>query len=139
MSRWRDIEGTAAHAEKPLLAYRAAEALRLKDWGLYANLVADYRRLRALLCKDYLSGQDELAGLCRDSAAEYFPLGAGTGTCLVVAENPRVIAELNEHFTRTSDMSTGRVAMPFKIREKGVGFYGFAENGLTLPMSPEPL
>ncbi len=139
MSRWRDSDGAAVHAEKPLLAYRAAEALRQQDWGLYAHLVADYRRLRALLCKDYLGGQEELAECCHDMGAEYFPLGAGTGTCLVVAENPRAIVELNEHFTQTSDLASGRMAMPFKIREKGVGFYGFTENGLTLPLPPESL
>ena len=139
MSRWRDSDGAAVHAEKPLLAYRAAEALRQQDWGLYAHLVADYRRLRALLCEDYLSGQQELAERCHDMGAEYFPLGAGTGTCLVVAEKPRAIAELYEHFTQTSDLASGRVAMPFKIREKGIEFYGFSENGLTLPESPEIL
>ncbi len=139
MSRWRDADGAALHAEKPLLAYRAAEALRLQNWGLYAHLVADYRRLRALLCEDYLSGQDELAALCQDTGAEYFPLGAGTGTCLVVAADPGAIAQLNLHFNATADLTSGRLAMPFKVREKGLEFYGFAENGLSLPASPENL
>ena len=138
MSRWRDSDGAKVHAAKPLLAYRAAEALRLKDWGLYARLVGEYRRLRAELCNDYVNGQEELAAFCLDLGAEYFPLGAGTGTCMLVAEDSRAIVALDEHFTRTADAETGRVALPFKIREKGIGFYGFSENGFSLPLSPEP-
>lgn len=136
MSRWQDLDGAAIHAEKPLLAYRAAEALRHQDWALYARLIADYRRLRALLCEVYLTGQDELSTLCQDTGTEYFPLGAGTGTCLVVGENAGAISELSAHFTRTADMQSGRMTIPFKIREKGVEYYGFKENGLALPCPP---
>ncbi len=139
MSRWQDLDGAALHTQKPLLAYRAAEALRLKDWGLFAKLVAEYRQLRGLLCKDYLAGQNELADLCQDAGAEYFPLGAGTGTCLVAAEDPRAIVELGEHFSRTADTAAGRMAMPFKVRRKGVEFYGFKESGLALPSPPAAL
>ncbi len=137
MARWRDLEGAAIHAGKPLLAYQAAEALRQQDWGLYARLVADYRRLRALLCEDYLDGQEELSALCRETGTEYFPLGAGTGTCLVVGEEAQAVTQLNEHFSASADPRSGRLAIPFKIREKGVEFYGFAENGLALPGVPE--
>ncbi len=137
MARWRDQEGAGIHAEKPRLAYLAAEALRQQDWALYARAVAEYRSLRATLCVEYLSGQDELADRCHDSGLEYFPLGAGTGTCLVVGEKAQAITQLKEYFTASADAQTGRLAMPFRIREKGVEYYGFQENGLTLPMAPE--
>ncbi len=139
MSRWRDPKGAAVHAEKPLLAYRAAEALRQQDWGLYAHLVADYRRLRAQLCEDYLSGQEELAELCHETGTEYFPLGAGTGTCLVVGENTGAIREVESCFSATTDAASGRMALPFAIREKGVEFLNFRENGLELPAPPATL
>jgi hypothetical protein len=138
MSRWLDAEGAAVHTEKPLLAYRAAEALRHQDWGLYAHLTADYRRLRAHLCRDYLAGQEELSALCREVKAEYFPLGAGTGTCLVAAEAETAICQLADHFSASADPATGRMALPFAIRQRGVEFYGFSENGLLLPEPPEP-
>ena len=138
MSRWLDAEGAAVHAEKPLLAYRAAEALRLQDWGLYAHLTADYRRLRAHLCRDYLAGQDELVALCQELRAEFFPLGAGTGTCLVVAEAETAIAQLAEQFLRQRRPRERPYVAPFAIREHGVEFFGFGENGLLLPGPPEP-
>ncbi|MCF6179995.1 MAG: hypothetical protein L3J63_11500 [Geopsychrobacter sp.] len=139
MAGWRDPEGAARHAEKPLLAYRAAEALRLQDWALYAELVGDYRRLRAHMCPDYLAGQDELAQLCHDVHAEFFPLGAGTGTCLVVAAQADSISEVADHFAASVDAHSGRMALPFAIRDKGVEFFGFSENGLQLPAEAELL
>lgn len=136
MARWQDAQGAAMHAEKPLLAYRAAEALRRRDWEAYAHYVAGYRRLRAALCADYLAGQDELAGLCHKNGTEYFPLGAGTGTCLVVGADVRAVEDVRAHFARSADPVAGRMAIPFRIREKGAEFYGFAENGLKLPDTP---
>ena len=139
MARWRDADGAALHNQKPLLAYRAAEALRLQDWELYARLTADYRRLRAQLCGEYLTGQEELAEMCRQGGAEYFPLGAGTGTCLVVAPQAEVITQLRTHFSASADPDSGRVVLPFAIRARGVEFRGFAENGLRIPEGPQVL
>ena len=136
MSRWRDPAGVAAHTEKPLLAYRAAESLRQKNWGRYAEFVGSYRQLRARLCSEYLAGQEELDACCQVVGAEYFPLGAGTGTCLAVAEKAGSIKALAEHFTATADSASGRRVLPFAIREQGVEFIGFSENGLALPSPP---
>jgi len=133
MSRWADTAGAALHGAKPLLAYTAAETLRQRDWGGYCAAIAEYRQLRRLLCADYVSGQEELAALCREAGAEYFPLGAGTGTCLVASEQPAVIAEFSQHFAQSADPQSARTAIPFKIRSQGVRYLGFVENGLALP------
>jgi len=134
MSRWADSSGAALHGAKPLLAYRAAETLRQCDWGGYCAAIAEYRQLRSLLCADYVSGQEELAALCCDAGAEYFPLGAGTGTCLVASEQPAVIAEFSRHFAQSADHQSARTAIPFKIRSQGARYLGFVENGLNLPL-----
>lgn len=133
MSRWADASGAALHRTKPLLAYKAAEAMRQRDWARYCEAIAEYRQLRALLCADYLSGQDELAALCHDTGAEYFPLGAGTGTCLVASEKPSVIEEFARHFAQSADPQSARTAIPFNIRPQGANYLGFIENGLALP------
>jgi hypothetical protein len=137
MKQWLTDAGTALHRQKAELAYLAAEALRAQDWGAYVQMVAAYRRLREQLCPAYIAGQDELAALCRETGAEYFPLGAGTGTCLVVAAETGVTAAIAAQIVASADPDRGRTALPFCIRTRGLECLNFVENGLTVPAPPQ--
>jgi len=137
MAQWRSLEGTALLMRLPELAYRATEALRMKDWVEYAAVVKEYREVRVQLCADYTTGQEELAHICKDLEAEYFPLGAGTGTCLVVSPHAGAISEISQAFRPDPEANGARNAIAFKVREQGVDFWNFVESGLKIPNSPE--
>lgn len=137
MAQWRTPEGTALHMRKTAIAYRAAEALRLKDWRDYAGAIREYREVRVKLCSAYVSGQDELQQHCQELEAEYFPLGAGTGTCLVVSPHPDSIGEISSRILSTPDEETARSVIEFKVREEGAEFLHFEEAGLKAPERPE--
>jgi hypothetical protein len=137
MAQWRSPEGTALHMRKTAIAYRAAEALRLKDWRDYAAAIKDYREVRVKLCSDYISGQSELQQHCQELEAEYFPLGAGTGTCLVVSPHADSISEISRRLHSTPDAASARSVIPFKVREEGAEFLHFEDAGLKIPQRPQ--
>ena len=139
MSAWREPEGAARHRRKPELAYLAVEALRERDWDAYGTAVAAYRMLRAELSASYLAGQDELARLCREHEAEYFPLGGGTGTCLVTCADGDALAAIVDRVEKTRDPATGRSVLPFRVRFEGVAFHGFEALGLEAPSGPREI
>lgn len=139
MQQWLSAEGTALHRQKAELAYLAAEALRAQDWTAYVQSVAAYRKLREQLCPAYIAGQEELARFCAQTGAEYFPLGAGTGTCLVVAAEAGVTAALAAQVDASADPQLGRTALPFRIRARGLDCFHFAENGLAEPAPPQSI
>lgn len=136
MQKWQSAEGTAMHRQKAELAYLAAEALRGRDWPAYVQSVAAYRKLREQLCPAYVAGQEELASFCKETGAEYFPLGAGTGTCLVVAAEVGVTAAIAAQVDASADPLLGRTALPFRIRVRGLECFHFVENDLAVPEPP---
>lgn len=137
MAQWRTPEGTALHMRKTAIAYRASEALRLKDWHDYAAAIKEYREVRVQLCSEYISGQLELQQHCEELEAEYFPLGAGTGTCLVVSPHADSISEISRRIHATPDAETARSVIPFKVREEGAEFIHFEDAGLEVPKRPQ--
>lgn len=133
MLAWGTADGAKAHHEKRQVAYQAAEAMRARDWATYAHSVGRYRELRTQLCPAYITGQDELAALCLETGAEYFPLGGGLGTCLVVSEDASAIARIREVINASADPSRARTTVPFRVRSEGAVFHHFAESGLNVP------
>lgn len=136
MAAWRSPEGAALHLEKLGLAWQGAEALRRRDWPAYADALRRYREVRATLCPDYLHGQEELATLGRELGFEHFPVGAGTGACLIAAEDPAAIVELDQRIAATADPAHARVALPVVPRRQGIVCPGFEELGLDVPSGP---
>ena len=137
MAQWRTPEGTALHMRKTAIAYRAAEALRLKGWRDYAAAIKEYREVRVQLCSDYISGQLELQQHCQELEAEYFPLGAGTGTCLVVSHHADSIGEISRRIHSTPGTESARSVIPFKVREEGAEFLHFEAAGIKVPQRPQ--
>jgi hypothetical protein len=89
------------------------------------------------LCSEYISGQLELQQHCEELEAEYFPLGAGTGTCLVVSPHADSISEISRRIHATPDAETARSVIPFKVREEGAEFIHFEDAGLEVPKRPQ--
>ncbi len=141
MAAWAVPQHARLHLMKADLAYRAAEALRLGDFEAYAATTREYRDIRVQLCARYVAGQQELSRLCDEFGAEYFPVGAGGGTCLVSSANPDSIAAIQHHMKETADLNIGRTYLPFKVRDKGLVLRGFSELGFELPArgTAEPL
>ena len=137
MKAWSTSEMAVRHLEKIELAFRGVEALRSLDFASYAQVIGEYRRIRVDLCNRYTAGQEELEGLCEKYAAEYFPVGAGGGTCLVCAPQAESITEISRVIRETEDQSTGRTVIPFCVRTAGASFLGFEELGLNVPQAPE--
>jgi hypothetical protein len=136
MRQWQSGTGAMLHHGKADLAYRSAEALRTGNWPEYLETVSAYRQIRELLCPAYVTGQEELANFCKETRAEYFPLGAGTGTSLVVAADSGVTTALMARVLGSADAATGRTALPFNVRHRGVEFFNFVENGLRTCSCP---
>ena len=70
--------------------------------------VSAYRKLRERQCSRYTAGQDELEALCYEYDAEYFPLGCGSGTCLVACASSDPLTELCANVAKSEDGSEGR-------------------------------
>ena len=136
MKAWMNPDMARLHLKKAGLAYRGAEALRLLDFATYAAVIREYRAIRCRLSSSYVAGQQELENLCAELDAEFFPLGAGSGTCLVCAEDPGSLVELTRRVAETADPASGRAVLPFEVREQGVSFSGFTELGLSVPAYP---
>lgn len=136
MKAWLTSATAARHLEKIEIAYRGVEALRSLDFAAYAHVIGEYRRIRVDLCDRYTAGQEELEGLCEKYSAEYFPVGAGSGTCLVCAAEEESITEIARAIRETEDSSTGRTVIPFRVRAAGASFLGFEELGLQIPRAP---
>jgi hypothetical protein len=101
--------------------------------------VSAYRKLRERLCSGYTAGQDELEALCYEYDAEYFPLGGGSGTCLVACASSDALTELCANVAKSEDGSEGRAVLPFRVRREGLALTGFEENGLRRPAgAPRP-
>ncbi len=137
MKAWSTRDTAARHLEKIELAYRGVEMLRSLDFAGYAQVIREYRRIRVDLCNRYTAGQEELEGLCEKYGAEYFPVGAGSGTCLVCAPEAESITEISRVIRETEDESIGRTIIPFRVRSAGASFLGFEELGLNIPRVPE--
>lgn len=133
MAAWAVPRQAAKHLQKAELAYEGAEALRTIDFDRYANVIRQYRKIRTELCARYLAGQDELERLCERYGAEYFPVGAGGGTCLVCATHEDGLKDLVGQVKGSEDHNIGRVVIPFRIRRNGISFSGFQQNDLTIP------
>jgi hypothetical protein len=133
MSAWAVPQSAALHLAKAELAYRAAEALRIGDFDTYSQVTKKYREIRTQLCARYIAGQSELAHLCEKHQAEYFPVGAGGGTCLVCSHDPGAIREIRHHMTQTADESIGRTFIPYRVRTEGILLNGFTELGFGVP------
>lgn len=123
LKRWLDEEGARLHHGKIPVAYRAAEALRLGNYDDYADTIREYRSIRGTLAPSYLHGQEELAAVCKETDAEFFPLGAGTGSSLVCATDPSAIEHLRQHFSKEAGKPNGRGTLPFRIREQGIEWH----------------
>lgn len=136
MKAWRDPSQVGKHLGKRDLAYRGSEALRHGDWQTYCDVVRTYREVRTELCAAYLNGQDELGELCRQHDAEYFPLGGGSGTCMVCAVDEQAVSAVASAVRETADPSAGRTALDFAVREKGLEILHFEECGLDVPAGP---
>jgi hypothetical protein len=137
MQAWASPQGAEQLMKKARLAYEGAEALRQLDFAAYATVIKGYRDLRTELCGQYTAGQEELELLCIRYRSEYFPVGAGGGTCLVCSPDPKDLRELLDQIRGTQDKAAGRVVIPFEVQENGVRFIGFQENGLNIPRGPE--
>jgi hypothetical protein len=133
---WESAEGTRQHSKKINVAWEAAEAMRAHDWRRFCEAVTSYRKIRAALSQRYIAGQDELAVLCARVDATWFPVGAGSGTCLVAAEDPQSISTIREAIESTQDISKGRTTIPFAVRSNGIVFQNFKESGLAVPPLP---
>lgn len=136
MEAWETPESAELHMQKATLAYNGAEALRTLDFHAYADVIRQYRDLRTDLCPQYIAGQEEIEALCATVGAEYFPVGAGGGTCLVCSPRPEALRALLDKIRGTEDPNAGRVIIPFHVQENGVRFVGFEENGLLCPEGP---
>ncbi|MEM1245263.1 MAG: hypothetical protein AAGK22_02765 [Acidobacteriota bacterium] len=139
MKAWRDPKLVGQHIGKRELAYRASEALRHGDWPTYCSAVRSYREARTELCAAYLNGQDELGQLCERYGVEYFPLGGGSGTCMVCGEDEAAVASVVDAVRETADPSAGRTALEFAVRENGLEMRHFEECGLEEPAGPEEI
>jgi len=136
MAAWAIPQQAAKHLDKAMLSYEGAEALRNLDFTQYADVLRKYRNIRTDLCARYTAGQSELDQLCIRNSAEYFPVGAGGGTCLVCSPDANALKNLVEQIKSTEDPAIGRVVIPFKVRKEGVRFIGFKELGLSIPAAP---
>lgn len=133
MAAWAVPQHAAKHLAKAQLAYDGAEALRRLDFEVYADVMRKYRDLRTQLCATYIAGQRELALLCEEHKAEYFPVGAGGGTCLVCSPHADALEAIGNRIKQTEEVEIGRTFIPFRVRERGVRFSGFEELGFNIP------
>ena len=69
--------------------------------------------------------------------ATWFPVGAGSGTCLVAAEDPGSISMIRETIDSTRDAIKGRTVIPFNVRGDGVVFQNFTEVRLLTARPPQ--
>lgn len=136
---WRGTQGARLHLRKMSIAWDAAEAMRRLDWSRFCAAVTRYRQIRVALSPRYAAGQEELAALCARVDATWFPVGAGSGTCLVAAEDPQSISTVREAVESTRDVSTGRTVIPFNVRRDGIVFQNFTEAGIVMPQPPKTL
>lgn len=136
---WHTQAGARQHSEKIGLAWKAAEAMRNLDWAGYCDVVTRYRQIRAAISPAYVAGQEELATLCARVDATWFPVGAGSGTCLVAAEDAGSISSIREAIDSTRDIDRGRTVIPFNVRKNGIVFHNFSESGLERPQLPQAL
>lgn len=134
---WRNPEGARRHLKKISLAWNAAEAMRQLDWARFCDAVTCYRQIRVALSPQYVAGQEELAALCAQVDATWFPVGAGSGTCLVAAEDPGSISMIRETIDSTRDAIKGRTVIPFNVRGDGIVFQNFTEVGLLTARPPQ--
>ena len=139
MKAWRDPGQVGHHLRKRVLAHDASEALRHGDWSTYCGAVREYRTIRTNLCEAYLNGQDELRDLCDRFEAEYFPLGGGSGTCMVCAEDEGAVKAVVDAVNETAAPEVGRTTLPFAVREDGLQMLHFEEAGISVPQGPERL
>jgi len=137
MKQWRSATGAEVHLAKREIAYRSVEALRLGNWDEYRDTVCDYRQLRFQLCPAYLAGQKELADLCLKCGAEYFPLGAGSGTCLVTSPEPQALSWLSAELA--AQERAEYFIHPVQLRKQGIVTRFFEENSLLPPSIPDLL
>lgn len=136
---WANIGGAEANMRKVSVAYDAVEALRALDFRWYAETMRDYRELRAELCPHYLDNLEDVAALCRLSDCQYFPLGAGGGTCLICAPEPDSLTSFLQDIENMQNLNSRGVVLPFAVRQEGVNLHGFEELGFRTPRQPEVL
>ncbi len=103
-SVWREelqrSSGLEKHGLKPKLAYLYREALRTKNWTIFAKTIEEYRKVRTELCADYMSDSAwQIHEICKQHNAVCFPLGGGGGSVMVFAENPNDLIELRKKIT----------------------------------------
>jgi hypothetical protein len=133
IAAWAIPEQATKHLRKAVLAYEGAEALRLLDFHVYADVIRTYREIRTELCTGYTAGLGEMKQLCDQFGCQYFPVGAGGGTCLVCAPQASFLTDLLAYIKGSEDPSVGRIAIPLRIRRGGIGVLGFEELELAIP------
>ena len=136
MAAWATVQHAELHLRKAALAYEGAEALRSLDFVTYADVIRQYRDIRVELCPQYTAGQSELQDLCERFGGQYFPVGAGGGTCLVCCPRSSALQDLLNRIRGTESQAAGRVVIPFSVQDSGIHFVGFCENGLEIPEGP---
>lgn len=108
------VSGYSLHAKKPEIAYEFREGVRLRQWDRITGAIDDYRKIRALLCSDYLTGAHEIIGHSEAKGGSAFPLGAGGGGgVFVFCSDPIKMSNLKNEIREIYR------EIPIKIRSSG--------------------
>lgn len=93
----RSKKGFLLHKEKVEIAYIFRESLRKTDWVTAILAIENYRKIRTLLCSDYMTGSIEMLNYANKFGCTVFPLGAGGGGVdLVFGPDPEKIEKLKK-------------------------------------------
>lgn len=117
-SVWRNAlltqNGYKLHYKKLEIAYQFREGLRLCNWDQILESIQEYRKIRTVLCPEYMDGAREILELAEAKNCTAFPLGAGGGGgVLVFSISPQSLKELKNEIRSIYREIT------FKIKEKG--------------------
>lgn len=117
-SVWRNalstLEGYRLHMKKPEIAYQFREALRLRKWDQVLQSIRRYRKIRTILCPEYMNGAKEILGRAEAKRCTAFPLGAGGGGgILIFSVEPESLQVLRD------DLRNIYREIPFTIKARG--------------------
>lgn len=108
------VSGYSLHSKKPEIAYEFREGIRLRQWNRITEAINDYRKIRTLLCSDYLTGAHEIIGHSEAKGGSAFPLGAGGGGgVFVFCSDPQKMSDLKK------EMEDVYREIPMKILPSG--------------------
>ena len=115
---WSDalltVSGYSLHSKKPEIAYNFREGIRLRRWDRVTEAINEYRKIRTLLCSDYLAGAHEIIGHSEAKGGSAFPLGAGGGGgVFVFCSDPQKMSVLKK------EMKDVYREIPIKILSSG--------------------